>query len=109
VPALTATPDRSAGKKLYNDKTSSAVMVPRFMAAMLVMLRSTALLYPIAATSMGSLAVAAITATAVHAMDASAMIPMWNLETWALFLGFGAVFGRGMLPRLMPQPSAVSS
>jgi hypothetical protein len=70
---------------------------------MLVMLRNAALIHPIAATLMGSLAVAAITATALalfHEMDASAMILMWNIGTAALFLGLGAVFGRGMLRSL---------
>ncbi|MEH2513698.1 hypothetical protein V1291_005052 [Nitrobacteraceae bacterium AZCC 1564] len=76
---------------------------------MLVMLRYTALLHPTAATLMGGLAVAAMTATALallHVMDASMMILVWNLGTAALFVGLGAVFGRGMLSKLAPQPRA---
>ncbi|MBU6456061.1 MAG: DUF1109 family protein [Bradyrhizobium sp.] len=79
---------------------------------MLVMLRYTALLHPTAAILMGSLAVAAITASALslfHAIDASAMILMWNLGTVALFVGFGALFGRGMLRRLAPRSRAAGS
>ncbi|MDH6230758.1 hypothetical protein M2281_001330 [Mesorhizobium soli] len=79
---------------------------------MMVMLRYTVLLHPTAATLMGSLAVAAITATALalfHVMDASAMILIWNLGTAALFLGLGTVFGRGMLRRLAPQPSVAAN
>lgn len=79
---------------------------------MLVMLRYTAALHPTAAIVMGSLAVAAITASALalfHVIDASAMILMWNLGTAALFVGFGALFGRGMLRRLAPRPSVAGS
>src|SRR5712692_6156388 len=55
--------------------------------AMLVMLRYAAPLRPTAATFMGSLAVAAITATALslfHTIDATAMILMWNFGTAVL-------------------------
>lgn len=75
---------------------------------MLAMLRYTALLHPTAATLMGSLAVAAMTATALalfHVIDASMMILMWNLGTAALFVGLGGVFGRGMLRKLVPRSS----
>jgi hypothetical protein len=67
--------------------------------AMLVMLRYTAPLRPTAATFMGSLAVAAITATALslfHAIDATVMILMWNVGTTVLFVGLAGVFGRRM-------------
>lgn len=75
---------------------------------MLVMLRYTARLHPTAAILMGSLAVAAMTATALalfHVIDASMMILMWNLGTAALFVGLGAVFGEGMLRKLAPRSS----
>lgn len=75
---------------------------------MLVMLRYTARLHPTAAILMGSLAVAAMTATALalfHVIDASMMILMWNLGTAALFVGLGAVFGGGMLRKLAPRSS----
>jgi hypothetical protein len=67
--------------------------------AMLVMLRYAAPLRPIAATFMGSLAVAAITATALslfHVIDATMMILMWNFGTAALFVGLAGVFGQKM-------------
>ncbi len=65
--------------------------------AMLVMLRYAAPLRPTAATLTGSLAVAAITATALslfHDLDASVMILMWNLGTAVMFIGFAGAFGR---------------
>jgi hypothetical protein len=78
--------------------------------AMLVMLRYAAPLRPTAVTLMGSLAVAAIMATALslcHALDATAMIIMWNLGTAALIVGLGGAFGRRMFswvaPRSLPQ------
>ena len=63
--------------------------------AMLMMLRYAAPLRPTAATLTGSLAVAAITATALslfHDLDATVMILMWNLGTAALFVGLGSSF-----------------
>lgn len=73
---------------------------------MLVMLRYTALLHPTAAIVMGSLAVAAMTASALalfHIIDASAMVLMWNLGTAAMFVGLGTLFGGGMLHSLAPR------
>ncbi|MBA2080000.1 hypothetical protein PCA_15990 [Rhodanobacter sp. PCA2] len=64
---------------------------------MLVMLRYTATLRPTSIVLMGSLAVSAITATALsmfHPLDATAMILGWNLGTAVLFLGIAAIFGR---------------
>jgi hypothetical protein len=74
--------------------------------AMLVMLRYAAPLRPTAATFMGSLAVAAITATALslfHVIDATVMILMWNFGTAALFVGFAGVFGRRMFRWVAPR------
>lgn len=68
--------------------------------AMLMMLRYAALLRPTATGVMGSLAVAAITATALslfHTLDATVMILMWNVGTAAVFVGLGSMFGRRML------------
>jgi hypothetical protein len=68
--------------------------------AMLAMLRYAAPLRPTAVTLMGSLAVAAMTATALslfHMVDASVMILMWNVGVAALFAGLGGLFGRRML------------
>jgi hypothetical protein len=73
--------------------------------AMLVMLRYAAPLRPTAATLTGSLAVAAITATALslfHDLDATVMILMWNLGTAALFVGLGAALGGKMSSRAAP-------
>ncbi|MER9586183.1 DUF1109 domain-containing protein [Mesorhizobium sp. M0276] len=74
--------------------------------AMLVMLRYAAPLRPTAVTLMGSLAVAAITATALslfHAIDATAMILMWNVGTAVLLVGLGGVFGRKMFRWVEPH------
>ncbi|TIS57123.1 DUF1109 domain-containing protein [Mesorhizobium sp.] len=74
--------------------------------SMLVMLRYAAPLRPTAVTLMGSLAVAAITATALslfHAMDATAMILMWNVGTAALFVGLGGLFGRKIFRWVAPR------
>ncbi|OAF12428.1 hypothetical protein AYJ54_06260 [Bradyrhizobium centrolobii] len=74
--------------------------------AMLVMLRYAAPLRPTAATFMGSLAVAAITATALslfHVIDATVMILMWNFGTAALFVGLAGLFGRRMFRWVAPR------
>lgn len=74
--------------------------------AMLVMLRYAAPLRPTAATFMGSLAVAAITATALslfHTIDATVMILMWNFGTAILFVGLAGVFGRRMFRWVAPR------
>ncbi|MFB9267444.1 NrsF family protein [Bradyrhizobium erythrophlei] len=74
--------------------------------AMLVMLRYAAPLRPTAATFMGSLAVAAITATALslfHTIDATLMILMWNFGTAILFVGLAGVFGRRMFRWVAPR------
>lgn len=74
--------------------------------AMLVMLRYAAPLRPAAVTLMGSLSVAAITATALslfHTIDASVMILLWNVGTAALFIGLGGVFGRRIFQWVAPR------
>jgi hypothetical protein len=66
--------------------------------AMLVMLRYAAPLRPTAVTFMGSLAVAAITATALslfHTIDATLMILVWNVGTAVLFVSLGGVLADG--------------
>lgn len=75
--------------------------------AMLVMLRYAAPLRPTAVTFMGSLSVAAITATALslfHAGDATLMIIMFNIRTAAMFVGLGSLFGRRMFEWIAPRP-----
>jgi hypothetical protein len=55
------------------------------------------ILRPTATTMTGSLAVAAITATALslfHDLDATVMILIWNLGTPAILGGLGGLFGR---------------
>jgi hypothetical protein len=74
--------------------------------AMLVMLRYAAPLRPTAVTLMGSLAVAAITATALslfHSLDATVMVLMWNLGTAVLFVSLAGVFGRRMFRWVAPR------
>jgi len=69
-------------------------------AVMIAMLRHGAVVRPHALTFTGSLAVAAMSATAMmlfHRLDASAMILMWNLGTAALVLALGSLFGRRLL------------
>jgi hypothetical protein len=73
--------------------------------AMLLMLRYAAPLRPMAVTLTGSLAVAALTATALsmfHDLDATAMILIWNLGTAALFVGLGSAFGGKMFSWAAP-------
>lgn len=77
--------------------------------ALLVMLRYTALLRPTAVALMGSLAVSAITATALtlfHTMDATAMILMWNIGTAVLLVGAAGIFGRRTLRWVAPRTFA---
>lgn len=67
--------------------------------AMLMMLRLAVPIRPTAAVLVGSLAVAAITATALtlfHDIDATVMILLWNLGIAALFVGLAGVFRRRM-------------
>jgi hypothetical protein len=84
--------------------------------AMLVMLRYAALLRPTESSTMGGLAVAAITAFAlslVHDLDASVMILMWNLGVAVLIAGLACLFGRPMFiwtaSRLTPAPITSSN
>lgn len=63
---------------------------------MYVMLRYVAWFRPIAVTITGSLAVAAVTATALslfHDLDATVMVLMWNLGVAVMIVGVGAVLG----------------
>jgi hypothetical protein len=65
-----------------------------------MMLRHAAPLRPMATALTGSLAVAAMTATALslfHELDATVMILAWNVGTAALFVGLGALVGPRML------------
>lgn len=67
--------------------------------AMLFMLRYAALLDPKTVAIPGSLAVAAIAATALslfHDLDATVMILIWNLGVATLIVALGAAFGKRM-------------
>ena len=80
------------------------------------MLRHAAWLRPTAVTLTGSVAVAAMTATALtlfHAFDATIMILIWNLGMAAVIAGLAGAFGQSALrwvasrvmPTLPPQLS----
>ena len=61
-----------------------------------LMLRHAAWLRPTAVTLTGSLAVAAMTATALslfHVLDATVMVLLWNLGVAAMIVGIGYVLG----------------
>ena len=76
--------------------------------ALLVMLRYTAKLCPGAVILMGSVAVAAVTASALtlfHEISATVMILMWNLGAAILIAGVGKLFGHRMLSWVAPSPS----
>jgi hypothetical protein len=77
--------------------------------AMLIMLRHAAPLRPTAVSTVGGLAVAAMTSFAlslIHDLDATIMILIWNLGMAALIAGLASAFGRSMLAwvaaRVMP-------
>ena len=73
---------------------------------MLVMLRYAGLLRPTSTVLTGSLAVAAITATALslfHELDATVMILLWNLGTAVLFVGIAGAFHRKIFSWVAPR------
>lgn len=64
--------------------------------AMLCMLRYAALLAPRSTTLAGSLAIAAMTSTALslfHPLDATVMILIWNLGVAVLMMSIGGIYG----------------
>ena len=76
---------------------------------MFVMLRRGGPLRVTTVTLTGSLAVAAMSATAVsvfHELDASAMVLMWNFGTAACIVVLGAYFGPGVLIERRWRPIA---
>ena len=69
--------------------------------AMFAMLRHGALLLPRTTTLTASLAVAAMSATAMslfHRLDASAMILIWNFGTALIVIAVGSLAGRKLFP-----------
>ncbi|WP_315755485.1 MULTISPECIES: DUF1109 domain-containing protein [unclassified Bradyrhizobium] len=86
--------------------TTLAVTSLPLSLALLVMLRYAARLRPTMVALMGSLAVSAITSTALalfHTIDASVMILMWNVGTAVLLMGGAALFGRRMFLSIAPR------
>ena len=74
--------------------------------AMLVMLRYAALLAPTPVAITGSLAVAAMTSTALslfHPLDATVMILIWNLGSAALLVALGGLYGRRLFSWVAPR------
>ncbi|MEO8188075.1 MAG: DUF1109 domain-containing protein [Burkholderiaceae bacterium] len=75
---------------------------------MFVMLRHAAPLRPRAVALIGSLAVAAMTASALslfHEFDATIMILTWNLGSAALLVGLGVLLGRKLRVWSPPHPA----
>lgn len=81
-------------------------------AALLFMLRHAAWLRAALVTTMGSVAVAALSATALllfHTLDATLMILIWNLGAAAAVIALGSVFGRRVFARVARRaPAALS-
>ena len=78
---------------------------------MFVMLRHAAPLRPTPVALIGSLAVAAMTASALslfHEFDATIMILIWNLGSAALLVGLGALLGRKLFSWSPPHPAPPS-
>jgi hypothetical protein len=79
---------------------------------MLVMLRYAGPLRPISTVLTGSLAVAAIMATALslfHEPDATVMILLWNLSTAVMFIGLAGAFRRKMFSGWRRVPCCLGS
>ncbi|MFJ4290655.1 NrsF family protein [Cupriavidus sp. NPDC089707] len=74
--------------------------------ALLIMLRHVARIYPAPVAMCASLAVAAMTATALsilHPLDATAMILMWNFGVALLFVGLGGRYGDRLFHWVAPR------
>ena len=74
--------------------------------ALLIMLRYVARLSPGLVAMCGSLAVAAMTATALfllHPLDATVMILMWNVGVAVLFVGVGGRYGDRLFKWVAPR------
>jgi hypothetical protein len=99
-----------AGLQLGDTASCFAILVLTSLPmslALLVMLRYTVRLRPVAATWMGSLAVGALTASALslfHDHDATVMVLIWNLGVVVLITALGRIFGHRLLAWIAPQP-----
>lgn len=74
--------------------------------AILLMLRHAAPLRPRSVAVMGSLAVAAFTATGLllfHTLDATVMVLMWNVGAAALFVALGSASARRLFALVAPR------
>jgi hypothetical protein len=79
-------------------------------AALLFMLRHAARLRPALVTMMGSLAVAALSASALllfHPLDATLMILIWNFGAAAVVITLGSVFGRKVFASIARRAPAL--
>ncbi|RWA75435.1 MAG: DUF1109 domain-containing protein [Mesorhizobium sp.] len=78
---------------------------------MLLMLRHAAPLRPRTVALMGSLSVAAITATALslfHTLDASVMILVWNFGTAIILVALGGIFSKKIFRWVAPRTIVAS-
>jgi len=79
--------------------------------ALAVMLRHSAMFQPVAAAALGSLAVAAISASALsllHDLDATVLILIWNLGAAAAIVAVGTAFGHSLASFRRGVPSMSS-
>ncbi len=77
-----------------------------------VMLRLSVLFQPVLTAMLRSLAVAAISASALsllHRLDATALILIWNVGAGAAIVAAGAAFGRSLQVRAIPKLQSVSA
>ena len=87
----------------------AAVTSLPLLVALLAMMRHAAPLRPTGAIVMGSLAVAAITATAhsllhIHEQDATLIILFWNLGLALVIIAVGSLLGGGLFTRKALKP-----
>ncbi|MSQ71973.1 MAG: DUF1109 domain-containing protein [Betaproteobacteria bacterium] len=93
-----------AGEALRCFATLVLTSVPLSL-ALVLMLRYAALFRPTLVVTLGSLAVAALAASALslfHSLEATAMILMWNFGVAALLVGAGSLAGRRMFAWVAP-------
>lgn len=105
VAALKVATHRGLGETARCFATLLLVGTPLSL-AMLAMLRHAARLAPRPVAITASLAVAALSATALmlfHPIDASVMILIWNLGLAVLFAAVGGLYGRRMFAWVAPR------
>lgn len=95
----------SAGETMRCFATLVLTSLPLSL-AMFLMLRHAALLRPMLVAFVGSLSVAALTATALflfHVLDASALVIMWNLGTAMVIVGLSSTLAARYSARRRPD------